>query len=192
MDHFKKGTNLHFTAFYCIIACGTNVTRSDLGQAAGRRWDPTLRSNLEQNVFRSMPPFPSDPPIKGTGLCLTTVQHQIVSPYVLGENLHLLLKYCWRILYGFAQMMYSPMMLILSNLVILSHYFLAGGPWVSPAVQSWLMPSYLEEGHCGSVSNSPVLYLGLLCQIICWINGGFHPLHSQEGSQVGSIGWDYD
>ena len=34
-----------------------------------------------------MPWFPSDPPIKGMGLPLTAVQHQIVPPYVLGENL---------------------------------------------------------------------------------------------------------
>lgn len=65
-------------------------------------------------------------------------------------------------------------------------------PSVSLTTQSWLTPSYLEEGHCGSISNSPVLYFGLLCQIVGWIDGGFHPFYRQEGSQVGSIGWDYD
>lgn len=188
----KKGqTNLHFDCLQYY--CGANVTfRSDLSQIAGRSWDSTPRSNLEENVPRSMPWFPSDPHIKGMGLPLTAVQHQIVSPYVLRENLP-----------SFTLILLKEPLWIWENYVF-TYYanpfkccdsaspFITGGPWVSLTIQSWLMPSYLEEGHCGSVSNSPILYLGLLCQIVCWIDGGFHPLHSQEGSQVGSIRWDYD
>lgn len=63
-------------------------------------------------------------------------------------------------------------------------------PLQSPGMLRLRLPGlpYLEEGHGGSVSDSPVLYLGLLCQVIRRVDGGFHPLHGQEGSQVGSIG----
>lgn len=171
----------------------TKVTfRSDLSQVAVRSQDLTLRNNLEYNVLTSTPCLSSDPPIKGMGLALTAVQHQIVSPYVLGENLPsltliLLKNPLWSCTNDVFTYYTNP-----SKCCDSASPFIAGGPWVSLTILSWLMPSYLEEGHCGSISNSPVLYLGLLCQVVCWIDGGFHPLHSEEGSQVGSIGWDYD
>lgn len=50
--------------------------------------------------------------------------------------------------------------------------------------------SHLEEGHSSSILHCPVLYFCLLCQVICRVNGGFHPLHRQEGSKVGRVGRD--
>ena len=191
MDHFKKGTNLHFDRLQYFSSA--NVTfRSDLSQAAGRSQDPILRNSLEENVPTFMPWFPSDSPTKGMGLPLTEVQHQIVSPYVLGENLpSFILTLLKNSLWIWAKDVFTSYANPFKCCDSASP-FITGGPRVISIAQSWLMPSYLEEGHCGSISNSPIFYLGLLCQIICWIDGGFHPLHGQEGSQVCSIGWDYD
>lgn len=71
--------------------------------------------------------------------------------------------------------------------------------WFSPpSCQDEISPkktlpsSYLEEGHCWAISDRSIFYLRLFCQIVSGIDGRFHPLYCQEGSQVGSIGWNDD
>lgn len=54
------------------------------------------------------------------------------------------------------------------------------------------VPSDLEKGHRGSSVHGAVLYGCLICQVIHWLYGHLHPLDRQEGSQVGSVGWDDD
>lgn len=46
---------------------------------------------------------------------------------------------------------------------------------------------YLEKGHAGASMNRAVLNGSLISQIIHRLNGHFHALHSQEGSQVGRV-----
>lgn len=50
--------------------------------------------------------------------------------------------------------------------------------------------SHLEEGHSSSILHCSVLYFCLLRQVICGVDGGFHPLHRQEGGKVGRVGRD--
>lgn len=52
--------------------------------------------------------------------------------------------------------------------------------------------NYLKKGHGGAVPYSAVLYFGLLGQIICRVDWWVHSLHSEEGSQVGSVRGDDD
>ena len=50
----------------------------------------------------------------------------------------------------------------------------------------------LEEGHCGSAVQGPILYLGLAGQVVCWVNRGHHPVHREKRRQVGRVGGDQD
>ena len=53
-------------------------------------------------------------------------------------------------------------------------------------------PGYLEEGHGGAVPDGAVLDLGLLGQVVGRVDGRVHPLHGEEGGQVGGVGGDDD
>ena len=52
--------------------------------------------------------------------------------------------------------------------------------------------THLEEGHGGAVLHQPVLYLGLLGQVVGRVDGRLHALHGEEGRQVGRVGGDDD
>lgn len=52
--------------------------------------------------------------------------------------------------------------------------------------------SYLEECHCGTVLHHPIWDFSLFGQVIGWIYGRFHPLHSEKSSQIGCIGGNDD
>lgn len=54
------------------------------------------------------------------------------------------------------------------------------------------MEDYLKEGHGGAVPHSAILNFGLFGQVVCRVDGRVHPLHGEEGSQVGSVRGDYD
>ena len=49
-----------------------------------------------------------------------------------------------------------------------------------------------EECHRGSSLESPVLDVGLTRQVIRLLDGRGHPLHRQEGRQVGRVRGDQD
>lgn len=48
--------------------------------------------------------------------------------------------------------------------------------------------AYPEEGPSGSRLDTAVLDLGLFGQVLRRLYGGLHPLHGQEGRQVGGVG----
>lgn len=52
--------------------------------------------------------------------------------------------------------------------------------------------SHHEEGHGGASVDGPVLDVGLVGQVVWRLDGDLHPLHCQEGCQVGCVGGDDD
>lgn len=53
-------------------------------------------------------------------------------------------------------------------------------------------PPNLEEGHGGSSVHGAVLYRRLIRQVVHRLDGHLHPLHGEEGGQVGGVGRDDD
>ena len=49
-----------------------------------------------------------------------------------------------------------------------------------------------KEGSRGSRLEAAILDLGLLGEVLGRLDGRLHPLHSEEGGQVGRIGADHD
>lgn len=47
---------------------------------------------------------------------------------------------------------------------------------------------YLEKGHGGAVSDHAIVNLGLLRNVIGRVDGRVHPLHDEEGGEVGRVG----
>ena len=50
----------------------------------------------------------------------------------------------------------------------------------------------LEEGHGGAAVQGAVLDLGLAGEVIRRVDRGHHPVHCEEGRQVGRVGGDQD
>lgn len=53
-------------------------------------------------------------------------------------------------------------------------------------------PTHPEEFFGRARVQSAIGNVRLLGQILCTLNGGNHPLHSEEGSQISRVGRDYD
>lgn len=51
---------------------------------------------------------------------------------------------------------------------------------------------YHKESHGAASVDSPVLYVGLVSQVVGRLDGNLHPLDGQEGCQVGRVGGDDD
>lgn len=54
------------------------------------------------------------------------------------------------------------------------------------------MSYLLEEGAGCAIAVGPVADLGLRSQVLGGFDGGLHPFHSEESSQVSRVGGDHD
>ena len=66
------------------------------------------------------------------------------------------------------------------------------GSIYQPKEKHYGRSTYLEEVLGGAVFDDTVFDLCLLGQVIRGLNGRLHPLHGEEGSQVGRVGGNDD